>query len=437
LARIPGCTARRQQFVQAINELFPPQMFANCSRHGNAEWSAQKVLWVSLVMNWMSGSTLSERFHAARRLIRFVRPRWVLATTFSAFVEAQQRYGPVLWPLFCRRLRPDESFGDAWRVMGWLVLAVDGSRFECPRTMDNEEGLKCAGREKTCPQIFQTTLQHVGTGLLWDVRLGPGTDSERRHLDEMLCQLPLQVLLVADAGFISYELCAWLCKNKRTFVLRVGGNVTLLEGLGYKYEQEGQTVYLWPQDRRAQPPIVLRQLRFLTTGGLPVVLLTNELDAQRLSDQAMRVIYAARWGIELYYRTFKQTWGFGRLLSRTPRTTLNEQRWRILSLWTLQRLTAEQLQAAGQDPRRFSGAQARRIIREFLQDLQQGDAGPSLSQRLQSARTDGYERAGPKETRKWPRKKNDQPPQPPKIRLAAPHEVQKAKQLDFLIRLIC
>jgi hypothetical protein len=437
LARIQGRNAYREQFQGALNGLFPPAMFAQCSRHGNAQWSGQKVLWVSLVMNWIAGSTLSERFRAARKLVRTVQPRWVLPTSFAGFVEAQQRWWPVLWPLLCRRLRPDEELLDMWRVMGWVVLAVDGSRFECPRTVDNEEGLKCAGREKTSPQIFQTTLQHVGTGLPWDMRLGPGTDSERRHLELMLKDLPPQSLLTADAGFISYELCAWLCRNNHTFVLRVGGNVTLLEGLGWKHEQLGQTVYLWPQDYRNHPPIVLRQLRFLSPGGLPVVLLTNEFDQEQLSDEAMRKIYALRWAIEVYYRTFKQTWGFRQLLSRTPETALNEQRWRILSLWTLQWLICKSLQAAGHDPRRFSGAKARSIIREFLQDLQQGARGPCLATRLQTARTDDYRRDGPKQTRTWPRKKNDRPPGPPKLRPATPHEIQRAHQLNFLIRLIC
>jgi hypothetical protein len=300
LARNQRRQAYRRQLVAAINELFLPQMFAKCSGHGNAEWSAQKVLWVSVLMNWMPGATLSERFRAARKLVRFVQPRWALPTTFPAFVAAQRRWWPTLWPLICRRLRAEESFGDAWRVLGWLVLAVDGSRFECPRTTDHEQGLHCAGREKTNPQIFQTTLQHVGTGLLWDVRLGPGTDSERRHLEGMLPGLPSQALLTADAGFISYELCRWLCRNNCTFVLRVGGNITLLEGLGWEQEQRGETVYLWPQDCRQQPPIVLRQVRFLSTGGLPVVLLTNEFNHERLSDEAIRAIYSARWGIEVY-----------------------------------------------------------------------------------------------------------------------------------------
>lgn len=437
MARTQGRKAYRRQFIDAMNEMFPPQMFAQFSRHGNAQWSAQKVLWVSLLMNWLSGKTLTERFRAARKLVQFIRPRWKLPQTWSGFAEAQQRWEPILRPLLCRQLRPDLSFGEAWRVQGWLVLAVDGSRFECPRTVANEEELKCAGREKTAPQLFQTTLQHVGTGLPWDMRVGPGTDSERRHLDKMLGDLPPQSLLVADAGFISYELCAWLCENRQTFVLRVGGNVSLLEGLGWEHEHEKQTVYLWPRDHRNRRPIVLRRVCFSSPGGLPVVLLTNEFDEQQLSDEAVQAIYKARWGVEVYYRTFKQTWGFAKLLSRTPERALNEQRWRFFSLWTLQFLIARSLQASGESPRRFSGAQARRLIREFLQDLQQGDAGTPFWERLSQARTDPYQRNGPKQTRDWPRTKHETPPQPPKLRPATPQEIQKAKQLGFLVRLIC
>ena len=435
--RSQGRNGYRRQFVEALSELFPPGIFAQFARHGNAEWTPQKVLWVSLLMNWLPGATLAERFRAAQKLVKFLQLRWSVPKAFSGFVEAQQRCWPRLWPLLCRRLRPNEEFGDAWRVMGWLVLAVDGSRFECPRTTENEEGLQCAGREKTCPQIFQTTLQHVGTGLPWNVRLGPGTDSERRHLAQMLGELPPQSLLTADAGFISYDLCAWLSRNNHTFVLRVGGNITLLEALGWKHEQKGKTAYLWPQDCRNQSPIVVRQLRFASPSGLPIVLVTNELDESRLSDEAMKAIYAARWGIEVYYRTFKQTWGFSQLLSRTPETVLNEQRWRFVALWTLQWLVVKCLRTSGQTPRRFSGAQARRMIREFLQDLQQGVSGPSLRKRLQQARTDDSKRTGPKATRKWPRKKNDQPPQPPKIRAATPAEIQKTHRLGFLLRLVC
>ena len=435
MAQAKGRKRTRQQFTGMMDELFPVEMFANWAVHGNALWTPRRVVWVSLIMCWLPGHTLQELFTAARKIVKYLQPGWKLPTSHHGFVDAQMQWGPVVWIALAARLRPDESFGEAWRVAGWLVLAVDGSRFECPRTTANERDLKCAGKEKTNPQIFQTTLQHVGTGLPWDIRLGPGTDSERRHLDDMLDDLPAQSLLTADAGFISFELCKWLIDNDHTFVLRVGGNITLLEGLGWEQESRGNVVYLWPQKYRSQKPLVLREIRFRSPGGLPVVLLTNEFDEECLTDDQVKEIYSSRWDIEVYYRSLKQTWGFSKLLSRTAGTCLNEQSWRLLSQWALQHVVVKILIDAGVNPRRYSPAQTRRIIRELLQEVLENETSEPLRKRLVKSVKDTYRRKGSKQTRNWPRKKQETPPQPPQKRLAKASEVRKAKLLGFLVRL--
>jgi hypothetical protein len=437
----PGRNAYRRQLIEEINAVLPPRLFRDAlgeaSLHGNARWTPRCVLWVSVVMFWISAQTLDERFSAARRLVKFMQPHWPVPTSYAGFIAARERFEPLLWPAVRSALQPDASFGPAWRVLGWLVLAVDGSRFECPRTSANEAGLGCAGKQRTAPQVFQTTLQHVGTGLPWDVCLGPGTDSERRHLETMLGRLPPQTLLTADAGFISYALCATLIEQGQAFVLRVGGNHTLLTDLGWDHDpQDGSIVYLWPEKEREHPPVVLRAIRFRSPGGLPVVLVTNVTDRNRLTDEDARAIYAHRWGIEVYYRSLKQTMKLGVLQSRTPRAALAEQRWRLISYWLLQHMVVRGQLAAGMNVRRFSAARARRAIREVLALIQQGAGGPSLSKRWQAACHDSYHRKGPKTTRPWPRKKTDQPPQPPKTRIAQPHETQIAKQLGFKFHLI-
>ena len=120
--------------------------------------------------------------------------------------------------------------GKYWRRGGRCAFAADGSRVECPRTAANERELKCAGRKKTGPQLFLTTLWHMGLGLPWDYRIGPGTASERRHLEDMLPDLPDDAVVVADAGFSGYDLYRRLlgrdgrscCGLARTFTCCVG-----------------------------------------------------------------------------------------------------------------------------------------------------------------------------------------------------------------------
>ena len=437
MAQSQGRNSYRTELTAEFDAAFPPSLFHRMPSHGNEQWTPRMVVWVSVIMFWVSGNTLQEQFSAARRIVKFLKPHWRVPASYAGFVAAQVRWWPLLGPALIGRLRPAEvSAGATWRVLGWLVLAVDGSRFECPRTRANEQGLGCAGREKTAPQIFQTLLQHVGTGLPWDYRLGPGTDSERRHLDEMLADLPEKTLLTADAGFISYDLCAQLIDARMFFVLRIGGNKTLLENLEGEEHPDERIVYLWPDDARSKPPLKVRRICFASAGGLPVVLITNVLDPQILSDADAQQIYQSRWGIEVYFRHLKQTMDFMRLKSRTPATALNEHHWRLLSFWMLQRMAVREQIAAGQDPRRFSAATARRQIRDVLQLMQQGTYETPLSQRWRKTQTDSYKRRGPKATGHWPRKKQEHPPHPPKTRPAKASEIHKAKQLGFKCLLI-
>jgi hypothetical protein len=435
VAQRGGRNRYRKALIAELDVLFPPQLFRAVARHGNEDWTPRTVLWVSLIMFWLAGKTLDEQFSQARRIVKFLRPHGNVPVSYSGFVAAQIRHGPLVGRIVIPRLRPDESWGSSWRVLGWLLLAVDGTRFECPRTASNERGLGCAGREKTAPQVFHTLLKHVGTGLPWDFRLGPGTDSERRHLLEMLAELPENTLLTADAGFVSYALCLLLTEAKCRFVMRIGANKTLIENL-HEDETRENIVFLWPEKDQASPPLKLRRICFRSKSGLPVVLVTNILDADVLNDLDAQELYKSRWGIEVYFRHLKQTFDFKTLLSRTPATAKNEQAWRFVSFWTLQRIFIGHQIAAGQNPRRFSPAQARREIREVLQLMQLDQSGPSLAKRSLSSQIDTYHRKGPKTTRAWARKKNDQPPKPPKTRPATEKEIQKAKQLGFKVLLI-
>ena len=430
--RNQGRNAYRHELKTEFFSVFPKSLFRGLPVHNNTDWTPRKVLTLSVIMFWISGNSLEEQFSAARHIVKFMWNHWSLPSSYAGFVEAQKRCWSLIATRLIARLRPNESIGESWRVLGWLVLAVDGSRFECPRTDDNKQGLGCAGRAKSPPQIFHTLLQHVGTGLPWDFRCGPGTDSERRHLDDMLADFPEQTLLTADSGFVSYDLCAWLIEAQTPFVMRIGGNHTLLEGLETSQE-DPNVVFLWPHHARSdgKAPLKLRRICFRSTSGLPVVLITNVLEADRLSDEDVQTIYQARWGIEVYFRSLKQTMDFGTLRSRTPTTALNEHIWKLISFWVLQHIVVAHQIAKGKNPRRFSAATARREIREVLQLMQQSRCGKSLKRRSLAMMIDDYQRKKPKATGKFPRKKNDKPPQPPKIKVATAAEVRKATRLGF------
>lgn len=388
-------------------------------------------------MAWDEGQTLSARWEHAKDSALAWHPSWNLGASYSGFTEALMRSSDALLVALKARLRRRMLQIAPRHIerLRWWAFAADGTRFEAPHVVANETGLGCAGREKTGPQVFVTTLWHMGTGLPWDFRTGPGTDSERRHLETMVDGLPDRSLLVADAGFAGFQLCGKIHDSGRFFLFRVGGNITLLTDLGYEYQEHDGLVYLWPQKHRDQPPLVLRLIK-LARGKQTVYLLTNVLDPQDLTDEEANILYEMRWGIEVFYRSCKQTLTRRRLLSRTPATCLVEAQWTLVGIWLLGLMTALQLARRGIDPLEVSFAKARDAVRRAMRGAtsmprprRRGTLRGSLRRELAAAIKDRYRRRHPKQARNYPRKKREQPPGPPTIRSASLHEQMLAKQL--------
>jgi hypothetical protein len=320
-----------------------------------------------------------------------------------------------------------ERAGAYWTREGQLAFAVDGSRVECSRTKANEEALGCGGRKKTGPQFWLTTLWHMGLGLPWAWKIGPSTDAERTHLRSMLSLLPPKALLVADRGFVGYDLLRDIVESGRSFLVRVGANVRLLSKLGYARIEDGQTVYLWPQKAQKDnaPPLVLR-LIVLQRKGQTIYLVTN-LSAEALPEPRASVLYQMRWGVEVFYRSMKQTLAHRKMLSAAPAQGRMELEWTMVGLQVLGLMSVEQILARHRDPLSWSVALSVRTIRLAMHDRKPRHArrGGLLSC-LGAALKDAYVRQGSKAARDWPHKKNDPPGGAPKLRKANRTEVQKA-----------
>ena len=381
-------------------------------------------------MAWDEGQTLAARFEHACQTAGDLHRHWVVGTSYSGFTAALQRQATTLIEAIKRRFRREMlRIAGPYRQRGrWTALAADGTRIEAPHTLANETDLGCAGRDKTAPQVFLTTLWHMGTGLPWDYRVGPGTASERTHLKQMVPDLPAEALVVTDAGFVGYGLCRRLLGHGRHFLLRVGGNITLLRGLGYYHEERDGLVYLWPRKHRRCRPLVLR-LIVLRQGKQDVYLLTDVLDPAGLTDEEAGTLFGMRWGEEVFYRSYKQTMQRRKLLSRTAATCLAEVHWTLLGLWLLGLMTALRLIGQGIDPLAMSVARARDAVRQAVRDKRPRRGPRGLDGALRAAVKDGYVRHTSKAARDYPRKKREKPPGPPRIQAATGAEVKRARRL--------
>lgn len=310
----------------------------------------------------------------------------------------------------------------------FVPIGVDGSKVECPRTVGNELAFGCAGKRRSTPQQWVTTLIHLGSGLVWDFTVGSGLSSEREHMLSMLPNLPDDALIVADAGFTGFAFLRSISQGGRHFLIRAGSNVRLLKKLGFAVEERGSTVYLWPQEnQKDQEPLALRLIVLADGRNRQMHLLTSVPDEGELSDREASEIYRMRWGVELYYRSLKQTLRRRKLCGGCPLVARAELDWAMIGLWLLTLMGADAIRRAGGPYVCLSVARVLRLLRHAARRPTRRVGASGLERQLSHARPDPYVRAGSKTARDWAHRKKPKPPGAPEARTATETEVMRAQ----------
>ena len=459
--RLTGSVVNHQALKQALDWLLESARFSGLAFRGDCTWSPKAFISTAILWACSGEKTLTERFFMARKIVVVM---GILtrtpATSYQAFLKMLNRWtvwlAVVLVAAFRQRMQTD--LADRFKVAGFPVFGTDGSRLDLPRTESNETRFSPAKTQKSpkangkgksrgkargqarsraararrarqkkasCPQMWLTLLFHVGSGLPWDWRAGPSDSSERGHLLQMLHALPANALITADAGFVGYAVWKAILDSGRHLVIRVGANVRLLKQLGCYVEEKRGLVYLWPdrEAKRKQPPLVLR-LVVVHNGKHPVYLVTSILDEATLSDNHVAKIYALRWGVEVFYRHFKQTFERRKLRSHTADHAELEATWSLLGLWAM----GLHVQATqGTPPGRISVAKVLLAYRRAMHEYKNyPDRGESLSELLAKALTDEYQR-GDKSSRDQRQKKQHHKIGKPKVTKATKAQVNAAK----------
>lgn len=453
---------------QAVNSLFASNVFGGVTKaRKGSKWTPRMLVAVALCWAWSAADGLKERFQEARKVVaKFFRWLPKPGETYHGFLKQLTKWHAEL-QLLCMselRVRMRQDLFGKWEIAGFVVIAGDGSRIELPRTQTNElayspkrkkkgRGKKGQGGAKrsrgkqwrkqkrqsaesiakkvNSPQMWLTLFWHVGTGLPWAWRTGPSDSSERGHLEEMLAELPENTLITADAGFIGYDFWSAVIAAGHQFVIRAGANVRLLKKLGFSREYDN-TVYLWPDSAatKGMPPLVLRAV-WVHDGKHPMCLITNVLSKTRLSDRQIVKIYKVRWGIELFFRTFKQTFGRRKLRSHTPEHAQLEADWSLIALWAVCLLAQREIAQSRGDPCRLSPAGAIKAIQEVLCHYRNRPEEPkeSLWWMFRNALQDDYHRTSSKAARAYPRKKKRERTGVPTIANASKSQMTAAKRL--------
>ena len=386
-------------------------------RHGNAVLDLTGVMVIALLtFGWNRQQTLGDRFGDAREAARRTMGSVLLAGSFQALMVALRACGDRLGRVLSDHLLAVLSQSDDWLLYDRPTFAVDGSQFAVPRTKDNLAAFAAASRKakssykkssdlakaKTT-QIAVSLCLHLGTGFPAFWNLGGSADSERGLLLNMLDRLPTNARLVMDAYYFGFDFWNQLIDHGVTFVVRAGKNIDLLGQLSLhgKVKCRGDLVLYWPQNAidAGHAPIVL-SLMTVMVGCKKMFLLTNELT---LSEQQIADLYARRWGVEVFFRTVKQSYERCKLLSRTPENAKQEIQWTLLGVWIAMTEAARSIPPG----RRLSPVRVMRAFERLVLAVSRMSAQKlSFQEELsRSVIADESSRTSVKNSKSYPRKK--------------------------------
>ncbi|WP_413754515.1 IS4 family transposase [Streptomyces sp. R-74717] len=296
--------------------------------------------------------------------------------TSGAIGRARLRLGPeVLKALFARVCRPVAVPGSrgAW-FRGLRLVAVDGTTFDLPDTVANAGsfGRPGTGRgqgRSAYPQARVAALVECGTHAVFAAEVGPLAVHETVLAGRLFSSLTGGMLLMADRGFLGFDLWRAAAATGADLLWRVKSNavlpvVTSLPDGSYLSE----IVAARDKNRRADPARV-RVIEY-TLGprgkdGTVYRLVTTLLDPDTAPAAELAALYAERWEIETTLDEIKTHLGGPRLVLRSQHPAGAEQE--IFAFLLVHHAVRDLMHGAarqeGHDPDRISFTRAVRVVR--------------------------------------------------------------------------
>ena len=389
-------------------------------RRKSPRWDLHPLLWILLLTTYCCGDSLPEKFEAARGFYVVCCPkRKRPGKSFAGFEKAITKLPmPILRALAAGiRGRFQAIFQERWMVGDFIPFGCDGTRQNCPRTEELERRLGSGGKEGSSPTIWNTSIVHLTLGIPFCWRLGKGSKpSERSHLISMLRWLPRAALIVADAGYVGYEVVATMMK-KVPFLIRMSSNATFYSEADEPLDEfrEG-IVYYWPktQQKEGKPPLRGRLLRIHSVRHkTDVWLFTNVENPQQLSLETAATCYRWRWENEGFFRTYKRTLKKATLMSRTVAQVHREAEASMIATQLLLCLGAMAMPPASKDGLPVM-CSPRHVLLEARRDISaRKEPTEPFAERITRAQRERRVRTSAKEKREWPRRKPHTAPHPP------------------------
>jgi Insertion element 4 transposase N-terminal/Transposase DDE domain len=314
-------------------------------------------------------------------LSRWRRP-WSVPST-AAIAKARARLGPgPLAELFERVARPVAAEGarGSW-YRGLRLVAIDGTTLDLPDTPENDAQFGRPGSARgegrgAFPQVRVVGLGECGTHAMFGAALGPYASAEKTLAAEVLGRLQPGMLLLADRGFLSYELWQAAAATGAQLLWRASATFTLpaLELLGDGSYLSQLVPGKGSAARKAGAgPVAVRVIEYeIDDGHAPAGqryrLVTTLAGPDTAPAAELAELYAQRWEFEINLDEIKtHQRGAGMVLRSKSPEGVEQEVWGFLLVhWAIRELMHAAALDTGLDPDHLSFTRALRLVRRTV-----------------------------------------------------------------------
>jgi hypothetical protein len=300
------------------------------------------------------------------------RGHWQVPTT-AALSRARARLGPEpLKALFARVAAPvaTEATAGAW-FRGWRLVAVDGTTFDVPDTPSNVDHFGRPGNSRgegksAYPQIRVAALAECGTHAIFAAASGRLATHETTLARQLLPSLTPGMLLLADRGFLSFDLWRAAAATGADLLWRVRAHAVLPVNRQFDDGSYLSEIVASRDYYRRADPITVRVVEYtLGTDETVYRLVTTILDPELAPAPELATLYAQRWEIETALDEVKTHQGGSNFVLRSQHPPGIEQEIYgfLLTHHALRDLIHDTAGHAEIDPDRISFMRTLRVVR--------------------------------------------------------------------------
>ena len=310
--------------------------------------------------------------------------RTVVPASKAGISQARTRLGAApVEALYRRVVAPIAVAGTpgAW-YRGWRVMSLDGTTLDVADTADNATAFgrpassRGANATEAFPQLRLVGLLENGTHVLSAAALGPYRAHERALATAVLPSLTAEMLVLADRGFLSFDLWRATAATGAALVWRASAHVGLPVLERYT-DGSYRSELRWNQRCQStdRTPIPVRVIDY-TVSGAPqgaqaYRLVTSILEPARAPAAELAALYQERWEMETAFDELKtHLRGARRVLrSKTPELVRQEVWGLLLAHFAIRALMHDAALGAlprARDPDTLSFTHAVHVTRRTL-----------------------------------------------------------------------